>query len=165
MAVEVGVRVVRGPDWSWEDQDGGEGSVGTLVEVKESVPEEEETFPSGTTVKVCWDISLLSNYRCGFDKKYDLRVFDNAQTGEPDVVGVMETPPYVFCSTNIVSTHFPGVFHRTVTCDGCMATPLYGMRWKCATCYDYDLCTECYMSDKHSLEHCFLRYDSPDSEG
>ena len=86
MAVEVGVRVVRGPDWSWEDQDGGEGSVGTLVEVKESVPEEEETFPSGTTVKVCWDISLLSNYRCGFDKKYDLRVFDNAQTGEPDVV-------------------------------------------------------------------------------
>ena len=86
MTVEVGVRVVRGPDWSWEDQDGKEGSVGTVVDVKESVPEEEETFPSGTTVKVCWDIGLLSNYRCGFDEKYDLRVFDNAQTGEPNVV-------------------------------------------------------------------------------
>ena len=86
MAVEVGVRIVRGPDWSWEDQDGGEGSVGTLVEVKESVPEEEGTFPSGTTVKVCWDIGVLSNYRCGFDEKYDLLVFDNAQTGESDVV-------------------------------------------------------------------------------
>ena len=82
MSVQIGVRVVRGPDWSWEDQDGGEGSVGTLVGVKEFVPEEEETFPSGTTVKVCWDISVLSNYRCGFDEKYDLRVFDNAQAGK-----------------------------------------------------------------------------------
>lgn len=26
-----GLRVVRGPDWKWGDQDGGEGSVGTLV--------------------------------------------------------------------------------------------------------------------------------------
>ena len=55
--------------------------------------------------------------------------------------------------------------HPTVTCDGCGTSPVYGMRWKCATCYDYDLCTECYMSNKHSLEHCFLRYDTPRSEG
>ena len=27
----VGLRVVRGPDWKWGDQDGGEGCVGTVV--------------------------------------------------------------------------------------------------------------------------------------
>lgn len=35
-----------------------------------------------------------------------------------------------------------------------------GMRWKCAKCYDYDLCTPCYMSGKHIAEHAFVRYDT-----
>ena len=26
-----GVRVVRGPDWTWGDQDDGEGNLGTVV--------------------------------------------------------------------------------------------------------------------------------------
>ena len=29
----VGVRVVRGPDWQWGDQDGGPGHVGTVVTI------------------------------------------------------------------------------------------------------------------------------------
>jgi hypothetical protein len=29
----VGLRVVRGPDWDYDTQDGGEGSVGTVVDV------------------------------------------------------------------------------------------------------------------------------------
>lgn len=29
-----GLRVVRGPDWTWRDQDGGEGHVGTVVAVE-----------------------------------------------------------------------------------------------------------------------------------
>ena len=33
MELCVGLRVVRGPNWSWGDQDGGEGHVGTVVEV------------------------------------------------------------------------------------------------------------------------------------
>ena len=39
-----GTRVVRGPDWCWEDQDGGEGSVGTIVE------NVKRTGPVGTTM-------------------------------------------------------------------------------------------------------------------
>ena len=35
MEALVGLRVVRGPDWEWGDQDGGEGHVGTVVEVGE----------------------------------------------------------------------------------------------------------------------------------
>lgn len=31
--MEVGIRVVRGPDWKWGNQDDGEGHVGTVVEV------------------------------------------------------------------------------------------------------------------------------------
>lgn len=29
----VGLRVVRGPDWKWGNQDDGEGHVGTVVEI------------------------------------------------------------------------------------------------------------------------------------
>ena len=30
-AMFYGVRVVRGPDWTWGDQDDGEGNLGTVV--------------------------------------------------------------------------------------------------------------------------------------
>ena len=35
------------------------------------------------------------------------------------------------------------------------------MRWKCARCFDFDLCTHCYMAlDKHDLTHPFLRFET-----
>ena len=77
--MEVGVRVVRGPNWSWEDQDGGEGSVGTVIEVNspESTCEGEEHV----IVHVCWDVGVLSNYRCGLGGQNGVIVYDSAQTG------------------------------------------------------------------------------------
>ena len=68
----VGLRVVRGPNWSWGDQDGGEGHVGTVVEVGQS----------GGWVVVQWDCVNRCRYRCGEEGKYDLRVFDSGPTGE-----------------------------------------------------------------------------------
>ena len=54
-----------------------------------------------------------------------------------------------------------GVVHPSITCDVCgQDQTVYGMRWKCAKCFDYDLCTPCYMGDKHSVEHAFVRFDS-----
>ena len=78
MEARVALRVVRGPDWEWGDQDGGEGHVGTVVEVGESANE------GGGAVVVQWDCGERCKYRCGLDGKYDLRVLDNATAGTTD---------------------------------------------------------------------------------
>ena len=67
-----GLRVVRGPNWSWGDQDGGGGHVGTVVEVGQD----------GRSVVVQWDCGNRYKYRCGEEGKHDLSVFDSGPTGE-----------------------------------------------------------------------------------
>ena len=81
MEIEVGLRVVRGPDWEWGDQDGGEGHVGTVVEVKREQSGEQQA-QEGRSVVVQWDCGERSSYRCGVEGKYDLRVLDNAPCGK-----------------------------------------------------------------------------------
>ncbi|XP_025829429.1 E3 ubiquitin-protein ligase MIB2 isoform X4 [Agrilus planipennis] len=72
-----GIRIVRGPDWSWSDQDGGEGHVGTVCEIGKP-----GTMGSpDKTVVIQWDNGTRTNYRIGYLGKYDLRVIDNAQIG------------------------------------------------------------------------------------
>ena len=69
--VALGLRVVRGPDWEWGDQDGGEGFVGTVAGVEEGSKE----------VVVQWDVGQRCRYRCGQDGKFDLRVLDSGPSG------------------------------------------------------------------------------------
>jgi len=75
--IKVGLRVVRGSDWQSEDEDGGEGFVGTVVEIggqgSSKIPDD--------TVDVVWDTGVRGNYRSGYQGKYDLRVLDSAPTG------------------------------------------------------------------------------------
>lgn len=76
-AMQVGMRVVRGVDWKWVNQDNGEGSLGTVVEIgRQGSP----TTPDKTVV-VQWDHGTRTNYRTGFQGSYDLLLYDNAQTG------------------------------------------------------------------------------------
>ena len=77
MDIQVGLRVVRGPDWEWGDHDGGEGHVGTVMEVGEP-----SVSDGGRAVVVQWDSGERSKYRCGIHGKYDLKVLDSAPTGE-----------------------------------------------------------------------------------
>ena len=77
MEIEPGLRVVRGPDWKWDDQDGGEGCLGTVAEA----PAGDRAIPEGVVV-VQWDAGNRCNYRCGIEGKYDLKVYDNAPTGK-----------------------------------------------------------------------------------
>ena len=76
MELEVGLRVVRGPDWKWGDQDGGEGCLGTITKIGCSASAE------GAQPQVLWDYGYRSTvYRCGKDGKYDLVVYDSAPAG------------------------------------------------------------------------------------
>ncbi|XP_066918362.1 E3 ubiquitin-protein ligase mib1-like isoform X2 [Clytia hemisphaerica] len=68
LAKQIGVRVIRGPDWKWGKQDGGEGHVGTV-----------RSFESHEEVVVVWDNGTAANYRCS--GAYDLRIFDSGPAG------------------------------------------------------------------------------------
>ncbi|XP_034482244.1 E3 ubiquitin-protein ligase mind-bomb [Drosophila innubila] len=120
----VGARVIRGPDWKWNKQDGGEGHVGTV-----------RNFESAEEVVVVWDNGTAANYRCA--GAYDLRILDSAPTG---------------------------VKHEGTMCDTCRQQPIFGIRWKCAECINYDLCSICYHGDKHHLRHRFYRISTPGGE-
>ncbi|XP_032749174.1 E3 ubiquitin-protein ligase MIB2 isoform X6 [Rattus rattus] len=130
--VQVGMRVVRGMDWKWGQQDGGEGGVGTVVELgRHGSPSTPDR-----TVVVQWDQGTRTNYRAGYQGAHDLLLYDNAQIG---------------------------IRHPNIICDCCKKHGLRGMRWKCRVCFDYDLCTQCYMHNKHDLTHAFERYETSHS--
>ena len=80
MEVTTGLRVVRGPDWKWGDQDGGEGSLGTIADIEGGV--ESADGVTGKAAVVQWDGGNRCNYRCGIDGKYDLLVYDSAPVGK-----------------------------------------------------------------------------------
>ena len=66
----VGCRVVRGPDWKWGDQDGGEGYAGTSVPTSPA----DLKLLGPRTVTVAWDIGTKFNYQGGPEGFHDLRV-------------------------------------------------------------------------------------------
>lgn len=51
--------------------------------------------------------------------------------------------------------------HPHVTCDGCGMAPIRGLRFKCAVCPDFDLCSACEtkIPATHPAEHPFLRME------
>jgi len=70
MSSLLGLRVVRGPDWKWGDQDGGEGHVGTVIET----PKSGCIQLGSRKVAVIWDSGIQGHYRAGPKGSYDLRV-------------------------------------------------------------------------------------------
>ncbi|XP_004695338.1 PREDICTED: E3 ubiquitin-protein ligase MIB2 [Condylura cristata] len=73
--VQVGMRVVRGVDWKWGQQDGGEGGVGTVVELgRHGSPSTPDR-----TVVVQWDHGTRTNYRAGYQGAHDLLLYDPRQ--------------------------------------------------------------------------------------
>jgi len=51
--------------------------------------------------------------------------------------------------------------HRNVTCNNCGIAPIRGIRYKCANCVDYDLCSACEAQDVHIKTHLFLKIRIP----
>ncbi|XP_046582963.1 E3 ubiquitin-protein ligase mind-bomb-like isoform X1 [Haliotis rubra] len=81
-------------------------------------------------VSVIWDSGREFQYRAGYDGKFELLVFDSGPTG---------------------------VKQNGITCDACGDENFTGLRWKCAECRDYDLCSSCYNTDRHDRSHAFYR--------
>jgi len=52
------------------------------------------------------------------------------------------------------------VTHRGIQCDSCKTFPIRGLRYKCETCQDYDLCDQCKQDGIHK-EHNFTVFRSP----
>lgn len=126
----IGSRVVRGPDWKWGKQDGGEGYCGVI-----------RNFESSEECVIVWDNGTGANYRCA--GAFDLRLLDTSQCGS--------------------------IRHESVFCNSCQAEQkqvqfIFGTRWKCAECNDYNLCSLCYHNDKHQLRHRFYRIMMPNGE-
>ena len=48
---------------------------------------------------------------------------------------------------------------QNAICDGC-DQPIFGLRYKCLVCPDYDLCEECETKALHS-EHDMIRMECP----
>ena len=87
MDVLVGTRVVRGPNWTWGEQDGGEGHVGTVAEVLKADRSGQivEGCRGACVVTVQWDCGNRCRYRCGVGDRYDLRVLDSAPAGKSEM--------------------------------------------------------------------------------
>jgi hypothetical protein len=83
--IRIGLRVVRGVDWDRGKEDGGEGNVGTVVEILNNSQQVRVQWDSQDTLNV-QENPYSCVYRTGMDKKYDLRIFDNAQTGEESLI-------------------------------------------------------------------------------
>ncbi|OCL00983.1 uncharacterized protein K441DRAFT_702035 [Cenococcum geophilum 1.58] len=54
-----------------------------------------------------------------------------------------------------------GVIHRGVSCNGCDAKPIRGIRWRCANCADFDLCSDCEATNSHTKTHIFYKIRVP----
>ena len=57
------------------------------------------------------------------------------------------------------------VLHDDISCDGCGKIPIVGIRYKCSTCANYDLCSVCmdkydyesFVETTHPIGHIFYR--------
>lgn len=58
----AGARVVRGVDWQWEDQDGGNGRRGKITEIQDW-----SAASPRSAAYVIWDNGAKNLYRLGFE--------------------------------------------------------------------------------------------------
>lgn len=64
--LRVGCKVIRGPNWKWRDQDGGEGKIGTVEGIS------PWSGVDGEGMSVRWPNDSLYTYRWGADGNFDL---------------------------------------------------------------------------------------------
>ena len=53
--------------------------------------------------------------------------------------------------------------HRKVSCNGCGASPIKGIRYRCSNCLDFDFCEQCESIGEHPKTHLFYKIRIPAS--
>lgn len=71
-----GARVIRGVDWQWEDQDGGNGRRGKVTEIQDW-----SAASPRSAAYVIWDTGAKNLYRVGFEGQADLKGVSDAKGG------------------------------------------------------------------------------------
>lgn len=93
-----------------------------------------------------------------------LKVFNNMPQDQEQTQQVQQSSCVVNQETH--QHHSPpravqsNVVHYGITCDGCCQYPIKGIRHKCNSCPDFDLCHSCYSLKKHA-HHTFTNYQVP----
>ncbi|KAI9659724.1 MAG: hypothetical protein M1831_003622 [Alyxoria varia] len=54
-----------------------------------------------------------------------------------------------------------GIKHRGFQCDNCGEIPIVGVRYKCSSCFDFDLCEKCEAAEPHYPTHVFYKVRIP----
>ena len=178
-AISVGLRVVRGPDWKWGDQDGNEGYAGTIVEIGGLVKngETKDTHPPSPrgTVILQWDTGIRTNCRVGHQNAYNLRLLDSSPTAikHPNIAcktcSEIGRASYKLkqrsssCKDESSHSDIPKEANDSDSSNASLF--ISGIRWSCSVCSvtsqnSYDLCTACYMADKHDVTHQFWRIET-----
>ena len=68
--------MIRGVDWQWEDQDGGNGRRGKVTEIQDW-----SAASPRSAAYVIWDTSAKNLYRVGFEGMVDLKAVSDAKGG------------------------------------------------------------------------------------
>ena len=141
-----------------------------LAEVVSPLPQEPqqtrvpaETTPLETLLEQLGGASELGTVLCGMlghlaqheaaerpeEPKKDAAADGGTQMSPCEEAGVYGQVAHTLPTT---------VVHRGMCCDGCGASPIRGMRYKCACCADYDLCQECVRNARarHDAHHVFV---------
>lgn len=93
-----------------------------------------------------------------------LKLFLTDSSGKhvTDVFGEATSVPSAARETD--SAMRGGVHHPYVTCDGCNSS-IFGRRFKCLECADYDLCESCEMVHNRHSEHNMVLIRRPSATG
>jgi hypothetical protein len=89
-SLPIGTRIVRGPDWKWGNQDGGDGEVGETI----------QAVQSDQWVRVKWKNGTKNTYRWGKSGKYDLKLVSpkadqlhTSVSGDPKILTFAQEAP------------------------------------------------------------------------
>jgi Ca2+-binding EF-hand superfamily protein len=95
----------------------------------------------------------------------DLETIPPTEAGdwEEDIVGDAEGQTLQRTLYHIAEerARHEGVVHRGITCNGCDSKPIRGIRWHCANCADFDLCSDCEATNSHIKTHIFYKIRVP----